>query len=472
MKNSAPIVNLPIEDEAQNGEESQSTSNLEKAPNDDLTDGLSSIRESETENENENDNGVRESDIDDRSAEKLEAMRAKRKRRAVLNKDTPVLEKEENVYETDPSKLRPPSYTDRILVHSLPDRSNRVTIQAYDFCDTLRVSDHRAVSMTLLLEVNSNVVYDVAADAALAVTSNRKEDKNTAQKEPQFELYELIITELSVIILDLKFEEDEEDESTKDPNDALADDLKEVRHVSMKKQENFEEFNPMFQKSNSPKANRDSKKKKGGIKFSEEAINPNEHLDIEMQSVDPHDPKVLEERNSASNRPISGKTDRKKSMFSKDEKKLSVGAGKKNRKKSIFAVFFSTNEDDEESDAANQNTKDNATEIEDEDAILKDMARESLDWKNTLHQPGEWRKRVLEEQRKEKEREKQSVALTSSTALPIKKKHKSDEKMIHLLTVVFPLPSKDPLLVYRRLYDYSQAFDIDDKSQKAFDRNE
>lgn len=51
-------------------------------------------------------------------------------------------------------KLRPPSYTDRILIHSLPDRQDRVTVQAYDFCDRLRVSDHRAVSMTVRLEVS------------------------------------------------------------------------------------------------------------------------------------------------------------------------------------------------------------------------------------------------------------------------------------------------------------------------------
>jgi hypothetical protein len=41
------------------------------------------------------------------------------------------------------TKLRPPSYTDRVLMHSLPDRQRRLTVQGYDFCDQLRVSDHR-----------------------------------------------------------------------------------------------------------------------------------------------------------------------------------------------------------------------------------------------------------------------------------------------------------------------------------------
>lgn len=56
-------------------------------------------------------------------------------------------------------KLRPPSYTDRILIHSLPDRQDRIAVQAYDFCDRLRVSDHRAVSMTIRLEVNTGVNF-------------------------------------------------------------------------------------------------------------------------------------------------------------------------------------------------------------------------------------------------------------------------------------------------------------------------
>ena len=53
----------------------------------------------------------------------------------------------------DPRALRPPSYTDRILYHSLPDQAGRLKVQAYDLCDQLRISDHRAVSMVVLLEV-------------------------------------------------------------------------------------------------------------------------------------------------------------------------------------------------------------------------------------------------------------------------------------------------------------------------------
>lgn len=54
----------------------------------------------------------------------------------------------------DVKKSRPPSYTDRILIHSLDDRREKLMIQAYDVCDSMRVSDHRPVCMTFRLEVN------------------------------------------------------------------------------------------------------------------------------------------------------------------------------------------------------------------------------------------------------------------------------------------------------------------------------
>lgn len=54
---------------------------------------------------------------------------------------------------------RPPSYTDRVLVHTLEDRRDRLEAQHYDFCDALRASDHRAVSLVVSLEVNAGVVF-------------------------------------------------------------------------------------------------------------------------------------------------------------------------------------------------------------------------------------------------------------------------------------------------------------------------
>lgn len=50
------------------------------------------------------------------------------------------------------SKLRPPSYTDRILVHSL--RREKLSIDAYGFCDSIRCSDHRPVASAMTLTVS------------------------------------------------------------------------------------------------------------------------------------------------------------------------------------------------------------------------------------------------------------------------------------------------------------------------------
>jgi hypothetical protein len=485
-------------------------------------DGKENIIDSDLDDSTDVDDSIRETDIDDKSEEKLAALRSKRRRAMLTKEAAPILEKEESVHETDPSKLRPPSYTDRILLHSLPDRQKRLTVQAYDFCDTLRVSDHRAVSMTLLLEVNANCIYNGAAEATEVVKKSKKNDSPTAstkstdiiptplpedliQKEPKFELYELIITELSVTILDLKFDEDEEEElreSTAFPSSSNSRPTSEklTKHTSMKKEKKdetqFEEFNPMYKNklaSSSPE-----RKKKGGVKFNSEEPS----VDIEMQSVDKPSGRVESNTTENSNEsvdqtqshqqvsnnsddsqaivPVTKKAERKKSFWARRLSSKStnnnnnnnstdnqVTPARKSRKKSIFAVFFNYEDEQEETDQNQQDleNQDKQTDIEDEDAILRDMARESLDWKNTLHQPGDWRKKVLEEQRKEKEKEK----ISPTAPIPIKKKHKSDDKMIHSLTVVFPLPAKDPLLVYRRIYDYSQAFDIEDKSQKAFE---
>jgi hypothetical protein len=53
------------------------------------------------------------------------------------------------------SKLRPPSYTDRILTHSL--RRDKLMIDAYGFCDSIQCSDHRPVSLTMTLTVCNGI---------------------------------------------------------------------------------------------------------------------------------------------------------------------------------------------------------------------------------------------------------------------------------------------------------------------------
>lgn len=66
-----------------------------------------------------------------------------------------------NATKKEKKAIRPPSYTDRILVHSLPDRKDKIKMMAYDICDTVMVSDHRAISMVTELEVNANIKCSV-----------------------------------------------------------------------------------------------------------------------------------------------------------------------------------------------------------------------------------------------------------------------------------------------------------------------
>lgn len=99
-----------------------------------------------------------------------------------------------------------------------------------------------------------------------------------------------------------------------------------------------------------------------------------------------------------------------------------------------------------------------------EQALIKELHRENLDWQNKLHKPNEWRKKKLEEERRmQKEQQQASLPnqiLTGEAVRKVSKKvKKSDDKNIHQVTVVFPLPSKDPLLAYRKVYDYGQVFE-------------
>eukprot|EP01038_Epipyxis_sp_PR26KG_P012324 gene12324-16529_t len=134
----------------------------------------------------------------------------------------------------DAKKIRPPSYTDRILIHSLSDRKDRLTVQAYDICDVVRCSDHRPVSMAILMEVNSNILFQTppfnnaiqsAIDSFNNNNSSNKNNKNDTEnltKEPSFELYELVLSDLSInfeSILDLKDAEDDDD----DDIDSISD---------------------------------------------------------------------------------------------------------------------------------------------------------------------------------------------------------------------------------------------------------
>ncbi len=52
---------------------------------------------------------------------------------------------------------RIPSYTDRVLYHCLPDKENDIIPGPYELCDTLFGSDHRPVSSTFQILVDSSI---------------------------------------------------------------------------------------------------------------------------------------------------------------------------------------------------------------------------------------------------------------------------------------------------------------------------
>lgn len=97
--------------------------------------------------------------VGDLSDENKPTTPKKNKRRpSILNSFKSDAQLEAMEEEKKKSKLRPPSYTDRILVHSL--REEKLSIDAYGFCDSIRCSDHRPVSSAMTLTVSiSRSIY-------------------------------------------------------------------------------------------------------------------------------------------------------------------------------------------------------------------------------------------------------------------------------------------------------------------------
>jgi len=82
-----------------------------------------------------------------------------KRRSSILNSFKSDAQLEAMEEEKRKSKLRPPSYTDRILVHSL--HKEKLSFDAYGFCDSVRCSDHRPVSSVMTLTVNTEVMPPV-----------------------------------------------------------------------------------------------------------------------------------------------------------------------------------------------------------------------------------------------------------------------------------------------------------------------
>jgi len=64
--------------------------------------------------------------------------------------------------EAEATGVRPPSYTDRIIVHSLEDCRDSLRRGPYELVDAVRGSDHRPVSQAFFLKVNAALTGETA----------------------------------------------------------------------------------------------------------------------------------------------------------------------------------------------------------------------------------------------------------------------------------------------------------------------
>jgi hypothetical protein len=450
----------------------QETIKEEEGESDEEKDGEVEGEEAASVDENES---TRSSELGrETESEGGEGKGQRNRRRAVLGKANAKLEPKTVV---DPSKLRPPSYTDRILVHSLPDRKERVTVQSYDFCDTLRVSDHRAVSMTLLLDVNAAVMYNSSGQQ---ISNPDAEQKQVAMQEPKFELFELSISQLSVHLLDWEFNNalDEADtELEDDERDSLVADIKTVRSLS--RTNSSSSYSGAVDNTLRHSGSDDV----GGLnplhsptKSQKKIVGDGLELNTMNNTAAPAGSARI---NSVSSRPPM--PPKQNSLWRKLSSNLSAavaaesgesgGEGrpgkltrKASRKQSVMSSFFGggnvNDESEPDKDLYDVYGKDKDKEEEEEDRILKEMDRESMNWKNLNE--GAWRKKVQEEQKRLRSENKEKASIS----LKMKKKKKSEMRSIDHITVVFPLPVKDPLIAYRRIYDYSKAFDHEPVKRK------
>ena len=315
----------------------------------------------------------------------------------------------------DAKKIRPPSYTDRILIHSLEDRRDRIVIQAYDLCDNMRVSDHRAVCMTLLLETNSSVIF----------TENALPKYRKKRTGLSLEIFELSILQLTVRLG--KNDRTEEDDENDDDDETEVD----INHDDINEDEIYLDRNSILESNmiaknslniSSPISNSNSTA--NAIKNTNEIhlISPIKQPKrksrkslLQLPLYEPH----LTVSTSPSSSPI-------------DSPKSSPKTRAKSRITNKPGLFL---------------------------PITIDAAPESS---NSIENA--WRKKVEEEERKRLNKRNAVLAYRVKKNLSKKlrkiKSNKKFDKVISDVTVIFPLTSKDPLIMHRKIYDLSEALQV------------
>jgi hypothetical protein len=318
-----------------------------------------------------------------------------KKKRAALNNEK-LVKLNSSAMNNDESKkdqfwkIRPPSYTDRILIYSLEDRRSRVTVQAYDLCDTMRISDHRPVCMTIRLEVNNNIKY----------TENAAESYRKPRSGITTAMYELSILNLTVYLGEtfIEIPDRDGDQITEDGDDyTMEDGSVRSRSNTNLSQDQRDDFSHQSYLTDTLNAVRTAIRSSIGLPKSTAGADTTAALN-EQSTDSPHSMKRASNQSSGNN----SQSDLEEALFEKVEVSHSIPA-------------------------------DNA-----------------------------WRQKIEEERLRQRKHDELSCRIKKSLSRKMHLhlvKDKKTDKFVAELDVVFPLPSKDPLLTHRKIHAFAEALE-------------
>jgi hypothetical protein len=136
------------------------------------------------------------------------------------------------------------------------------------------------------------------------------------------------------------------------------------------------------------------------------------------------------------------------------ERRTKLSRSMVSKKKSIFGAFYKSYNEDAAAEQSQSGVD-----------MIEELSRETMSWEEANRSKGSgagtWRRKLQEE---EEEKEKRKAAGNRSGAkivaakLKKVKKTQKNDKQVYSVVIVFPLPSKDPLLSYKKLHDFSKAY--------------
>lgn len=422
---------------------------------------------------------------------------------------------DEEMSKEDVKKFRPPSYTDRILIHSLKDRKSRLAVQAYDFCDTMKVSDHRPVSMTVILEVNSSVRFP----------DNACENYPGVREGVSVEVVELTILDLQVYLglteddteaedgSDLptidESEDDADDDDDDDDNDEDGDKFEVGSELPLTKQQQSSSSQlvvDMMRKSNSSEENKSP--------FWDETFRPNTNVNANTSASAPPASATTTVQVNAHTNTVDTTINILASRASFTDEASTSFKGFPSRARRVSAMpvarrgsvlnrpemmtIFDQIDLPElsEEEATNDQTtlsplvrnsmesssRPNSSNViinmetlqqarASTTAIIEERPSEGipqvLEQDERIAEKGAWRKKVEQEEMIRKMVAKADRAyIVKKRLTKLKQKlhfrsKKKDDNRIANVTIVFPIPSKDPLITHRKISDIATAMQVD-----------